>query len=90
MDRWIVAKHFFEFKFIVERAPWWGGFWERIVRSIKCSLKKCIGRASLTHNELGTILVKVGSVINKRPLTYVFVDSEGISYTLSLSHLING
>ena len=77
-------------KFIVERAPWWGGFWERMVRSDKRSLKKCIGRASLTHDELNTILVEVESVINSRPLTYVFNDSEGIDYSLSPSHLIYG
>ena len=75
-------------KFIVERAPWWGGFWERMVRSMKCSLKKYIGRTSLTHEELSTILVEVESVINSRPLTYVFDDSEGINYSLSPSHLI--
>ena len=22
-------------KFIVAKAPWWGGFWERMVRSVK-------------------------------------------------------
>lgn len=27
-------------KFIVEKAPWWGGFWERLVRSIKRPLKE--------------------------------------------------
>ena len=67
-----------------------GGFWERMVRSVKRSLKKCIGRASLTHDELNTILVEVESVINSRPLTYVFNDSEGIDYSLSPSHLIYG
>ena len=77
-------------KFIVERAPWRGGFWERMVRSVKRSLKKCIGRASLTHDELSTLLVEVESVVNSRPLTYVFDDSEGINYSLSPSHLIYG
>ena len=31
-------------KFIVEKAPWWGDFWERLIRSIKRSLKKSIGQ----------------------------------------------
>ena len=30
-----------EWEFIVEKAPWWGGFWERLVRSVKNCLKKC-------------------------------------------------
>ena len=60
-------------KFIVEKAPWWGGFWER-----------------LSHDQLSTLLVEVEAVINSRPLTYVEDDQDGISYTLSPSHLING
>ena len=27
-------------KFIVERAPWWEGVWERLIRTVKRSLKK--------------------------------------------------
>ena len=30
-------------KFIVERAAWWGGFWERLIQTVKCTLKKVIG-----------------------------------------------
>ena len=43
-------------RFIVERAPWWGGFYERLVRSIKRSLKKSIGRSNLTYDQLHTLL----------------------------------
>ena len=38
-------------KFIVERAPWWGGFWERLIRSVKRSLRKSIGRSNLTYEQ---------------------------------------
>eukprot|EP00112_Aurelia_sp_Birch-Aquarium-sp1_P012254 Seg2575.2 transcript_id=Seg2575.2/GoldUCD/mRNA.D3Y31 product="hypothetical protein" protein_id=Seg2575.2/GoldUCD/D3Y31 len=38
---------------------------------------------------MSTILVEIESVINSRPLTYVYDDSEGISYPLTPSHLIN-
>ena len=34
--------------FIVERAPWWGGFWERLIQSVKRCLRKVIGRDTLT------------------------------------------
>ena len=77
-------------KFIVERAPRWGGFWEHMVHSVKRCLRKCIGRSSLNHDELNTLLIEVESVLNSRPLTYVFDDSEGVSYMLSPSHLIYG
>lgn len=77
-------------KFIVPRAPWWGGFWERMVRSVKRCLKKIVGRSTLQFEELATLLVEIESVINSRPLTYVYDDQEGISYALTPAHLVYG
>ena len=79
-----------EWKFIIDRAPWWGGFWERMVKSVKRCLRKCIGWTSLNFDELNTLVVEVESVINSWPLTYVHDDAEGISYALCPSDLING
>lgn len=77
-------------EFIAERAPWWGGFWERMVRSIKSCLKKTIGRATLTFEELFTLCAEIEATINNRPITYVYDDVQGISYPLTPSDLING
>jgi len=44
----------------------------------------------LSFSELSTILVEIEAVVNSRPLTYVFDDSDGISYPLTPSQLING
>ena len=77
-------------KFIVECAPLWGGFWEHMVRSVKQCLRKSIGRSSLSHDELNTLLIEIESILISRPLTYVLDDSEGVSYILSPSHLICG
>ena len=41
--------------FNLERTPWWGGLFERIVRSMKRCLKKTIGGAKLTYEELMTV-----------------------------------
>ena len=79
-----------KWKFIVELAPWHGGMWERLVRSTKRCLKKVIGRAMLTYNELYTLLVEVEGVINSRPLTYVSDDTDGIAYPLTPAQLANG
>jgi len=35
-------------RFIVEKAPWWGGFWERLIQSVKRCMKKSIGRTTLS------------------------------------------
>ena len=77
-------------KFIVERAPWWGGFWERLIQSVKRCLKKCIGRTNLNYDELRTLLSELEAVVNSRPLTYMEDDQDGVTYTLCPSHLING
>ena len=75
--------------FIVEKASWWGGYWERLVRSIKTPLKKVIGRSSLNY-EMSTLLVEIEAVMNARPITYVYGDNESISYPLTPSDLIYG
>ena len=54
------------------------------------SLKKIVGRTSLDHDELSTVLTEVECIINARPLTYVYDDNESISHPLTPSHLING
>ena len=68
----------------MEKAAWWGGFWERLVQTVKRTLKKVIGRSCLSFEELGTI------IINARPLTYVCDDLDGVNFALTPSHLING
>ena len=67
----------------MDKAPWWGGFWERLVKTVKLCLKKSIGRATVTYYELATILTEVESVINARPITYVYDDEESVSYALT-------
>ncbi|GFW27075.1 integrase catalytic domain-containing protein [Trichonephila clavipes] len=66
-----VADKGIHWKFIVERAPWWGGFYERLVKTINDPLRKILGRALLTFEELSTILSEVEVIVNHRPLTYV-------------------
>ena len=60
-----------EWKFNLSRAPWWGGFYERLVGIMKKSLSKSIGQALLTFDELGEALLDVECFINNRPICYV-------------------
>ena len=46
------AENEIQWNFILEKAPWWVVFWERMVRSVKTLLKKTIGKALLTFSEL--------------------------------------
>ena len=40
-----------KWNFILEKAPWWGGFYERLIGIVKSSLKKVLQK-SLTYEEL--------------------------------------
>ena len=60
-----------QWKFIVPRAPWWGGWWERLVGVIKSSLRKTLGLQSVSRIELETVLHEVEGIVNSRPLTFV-------------------
>jgi hypothetical protein len=63
-------------KNIIERAAWWGGFYERLVKSVKECLRKIIGKALLSYEEMSTLLVEVETVLNLRPLTYVYNEKD--------------
>jgi transposase InsO family protein len=76
-------------KFIPKRAPWYGGFWERLVGLTKTSLKKVIGRASIDLVTLQTIVTEIEAILNDRPLTYVSSAIDDAD-PLTPSHLLYG
>jgi len=71
-----MSKERIVWKNIIERAAWWGGFYERMVKSVKQSLRKIIGKASLSYEEMSSLLVEVEAVLNMRPLTYVYNEKD--------------
>ena len=77
-----------EWTFNIERAPWWGGVFERMVKSTKRCLKKMIDQAKLSLDELHTAVVEVESIINSRPLSYI--SSSDLEEPLTPSHLMVG
>jgi hypothetical protein len=66
-----MANHRVQWKFIPKRAPWYGGFWERLIGLTKTAIKKVLGRARITLEELTTLVTEVEAMLNDRPLTYV-------------------
>ncbi|GFS98709.1 integrase catalytic domain-containing protein [Trichonephila clavipes] len=67
-----------QWKFSPSSAPWWGGFWERLVGMLKNVLRKVLGKASLNKEELNTLLCDAESIINSRPITYLSEDPKDL------------
>ncbi|KAJ8873435.1 hypothetical protein PR048_024252 [Dryococelus australis] len=59
-------------------ATWWGGWWERLVQIVKELLRHTLGKASLSYEEVLSVLCDVAAAINPRPLTYVSDDPEDL------------
>ncbi|GFY58610.1 integrase catalytic domain-containing protein [Trichonephila inaurata madagascariensis] len=57
-------------KFNPPTAVLWGSWWERLVRVLKELLRRTLGNAVLTTEELQKVLCDCDSVINSRPLVY--------------------
>ncbi|CAG7824722.1 unnamed protein product, partial [Allacma fusca] len=55
-------------------APWWGGWWVRLVGLVKRIMRRIFGKGKLNREELETSLCDIESIINSRPLTYVSED----------------
>jgi hypothetical protein len=84
-----LSKRGIQWKFIPKRAPWYGGFWERLIGLTKNSLKKVLGRANGTLEELQTISSETEAILNDRPLTHVSSELEDAE-PLTPSHLLYG
>lgn len=57
-------------KFIAERAPWRGGFWERLIRIIKNGLRKMTGKKIWNLGQYHTLITEVEWIVNQRPMTF--------------------
>ena len=86
-------KHFLltvdiSWKYILEKSPWWGGIYERIIDIIKNYLKKVIWKAYLRYYEIETVLVKLEHMLKSRPLTYL--SEENYAESITPLHLFYG
>jgi len=61
-------------KFIPKRAPWYGGYWERLIGLTKMTLKKVLGRTFISLTGLQTIVTEIEAVFNDQPITYISSD----------------
>lgn len=78
-----------QFKFNPPYSPTFGGLWEANVKCLKQLLKKTIGNASLTFEELSTLCAEVEAVLNSRPLTPLTCNPSDLS-PLTPGHFLVG
>ncbi|KRY32987.1 hypothetical protein T01_1154 [Trichinella spiralis] len=78
-----------EWRFSCERSPWCGGYWERLVRSVKTALRKVLAKALVSREELVTILCEMEARINAIPLTTISDDSNDLE-PLTPFHFLTG
>ena len=77
-----------DWRYILELAPHWGGFYERLNRLVKTALRKIIWKSKLNYEEIETILIQIEYVLNSRPLCYV--DDTELSEPITPFHLMFG
>lgn len=76
-------------KTIPPRSPHFGGLWEAAVKSAKFHTKRILQGASLTFQELNTIVIQIESVLNSRPITPLSENPSDFN-ALTPSHFIIG
>ena len=70
-----LAREDITWQFNLSRSPWWGGMYERLIKDVKNTLYKALGRTTLSFEQLETVIIDIEKHLNNRPLTYL--ESEG-------------
>ena len=76
-------------QFIPKKAPWHGGFWERLIGITKTAIKKALGRRHVSLSTLETIIIEIEVILNDRPLTFV-LSEYGNPEPLTFAHHLHG
>ncbi|XP_069179081.1 uncharacterized protein [Procambarus clarkii] len=61
----------YQWKFIPPRAPRPGGFYERMIGTVKRSLQKTLHHQRFDLQELQTVVIEIEARVNNRPFTYL-------------------
>ncbi|XP_050295684.1 uncharacterized protein LOC126735659 [Anthonomus grandis grandis] len=76
-------------QFIPPRSPNFGGIWKAGVKSCKYHLKRIMGNASLTFEDLYTLITQNEATLNSRPLVPIFSDPSDFDL-LTPGHFLIG
>ena len=76
-----------KWSFVLQKSPWWGGFYERHIPIVKSSLKKVVRKALLNYNEMVTIITEIEGLNSRR---LIYLNEENVYDLLTPNHLIYG
>ena len=71
-----VAREEIRWQFNLARSHWWGGFYDRLIKEIKKTLHKTLGRSRLSYEAMESVVMDIERNLNNRPLTYVEAELE--------------
>ena len=54
-----LAKQHTRWQFNLAKSPWWGGIYERLIRDIKKTLYKTMGRSNLTFEHFEAVVMDI-------------------------------
>ena len=66
-----LARQEIKWNFNLSRSPWWGSIYERLIKDIKGTLYKTLGRSHLSFEQLESVIIDIERHMNNRPLTYI-------------------
>ena len=86
-QNFVVSKNV-KWDFNLANAPWYGGFWERLIGQVKRCLKKVLGRTTLDFYQLKIVIQEIELILNSRPLGVLYDDD--MEQILTPNHLLFG
>ena len=85
-SRNFVASRFIEWHLYLPLNPWYGGFFERLVKSVKDLLTKDLKGSRLSCEEMQIVLFECEAILNNSPLTYLY--PTDLTSCLTPNHLL--
>ena len=70
-----LARQGITWQFNLAKSPWWGGMYERLIKELKKTLYKTLGKTHLSFDHLSAVVIGIERHLNNRPLTYL--ESDG-------------
>ncbi|XP_055914024.1 uncharacterized protein LOC129947450 [Eupeodes corollae] len=85
-----LSKNECQWHFIPPVSPHFGGLWESGVKAVKTHLKRVIGDAVLTFEEMATLLTQIEGILNSRPISQISDSDTSSLDPLTPGHFLIG